>query len=357
MHQKLIWILVLLFTFSFAQDEFFEPKTTIGGYGELHYNYSKMDDSDPQKMLDFHRFVLFYGHSWTENWSFRAEVELEHNFVKGGQGELELEQAYVNYQHSPAFGFRAGVLLPSAGFINEFHEPPLFLSVERPDYAKVIIPTTWFGNGAGIYGRFNNLTYKAIVLEGLDGSAISAKNGIRDARQKGYKSNAQELLYNVSLNYDGINGLIIGGSFSYNDAFVSQDTTLGMTLVEIHAKYEANNIISVFEYGNISYDVGKTGFAVENAMGYYFDLGYDIAGLLGIRGKLVPWFRYTDYNTASAVKGAGITEKEFHFTKWLIGLSFRPINEVVFKADYGISKRESDDQEVILFNLGAGYMF
>ena len=111
---------LLLLTFSlliysnlFGQFEFFEPKTTIGGYGELHYNYKDQENSDPTKTLDFHRFVIFLGHSFSEKWSFKAEIELEHNFVKDGQGEFKLEQAFVNYHHSIYFGVQAGVILNS----------------------------------------------------------------------------------------------------------------------------------------------------------------------------------------------------------------------------------------------------
>jgi len=94
-------ILLFLFfinlnTFVYAQveiEDFFEPKTTIGGYGELHYNYEKVGDDDPKKILDFHRFVVYVGHAWTEEWSFRSEIELEHNIVKNGQGILQLEQS------------------------------------------------------------------------------------------------------------------------------------------------------------------------------------------------------------------------------------------------------------------------
>ena len=121
-------------------DEFFEPKTSIGGYGELHYNYNKVGDFAPTKTLDFHRFVLYVGHAWTEKWSFRSELELEHNLVKDGHGILQLEQAFLNYQHAEYISLQAGVLLVASSFINEYHEPVFFPSVERPEYAKYIIP-------------------------------------------------------------------------------------------------------------------------------------------------------------------------------------------------------------------------
>ncbi len=360
--QKYILFLIFVLTSSAlkAQDDFFEPKSTLGGYGELHYNVSKTDGAtESSKTLDFHRFIIFFSHAWTEKWSFKSELELEHNFVSGSEesGELELEQAYINYHHNDAFGFQVGIILPSAGFTNEYHEPPLFLSVERPDYAKYIIPTTWFGNGAAIYGRLDDFSYKMVVMEGLDGSEISATKGIRSARLKGYQANAQELLYNGRVNYNGINGLVVGGSFSYNDAYAGLDSTISTTLVEIHAKYDANNVIAVIEYGNILYDGKRMGFPIEKATGYYFDLGYDLGSSLKIEGRLIPWFRYTEYNTAASVVGGGSGEKANHYKKWLLGLSFKPMDEIIFKLDYGAKKNELSDKKDILFNLGAGYMF
>ncbi len=349
---------ILLFSFLSAQDEFFEPKTTVGGYGELHYNWSKSDGADEaKKVLDFHRFVLFYSHSWTEKWSFKSEVELEHNFVSDGEGELELEQAYINYHHNNAFGFQVGVVLPSVGFINEYHEPPLFFSVERPEYSKYIIPTTLFGNGAAIYGRYSDFSYKAVIMEGLDGASIKEKQSIRSGRVKGFKANAKELLYNGRVDYSGIPGLWLGASFSYNDAYVGVDSIISISLVEVHAKYEAKNVIALFEYGNIAYDGKDVGFNIESAMGYYFDLGYNIASFIDFDGKIIPWVRYTDYNTTSSVIGGGDSEKANHNKKWLVGLSIKPIDQVVFKLDYGVLKNDLSRIRTKLFNLGAGYMF
>ena len=47
-------------------------KTTIGGYGELHYNNFEGEDNE----LDLHRFVLFFGHEFTDSIRFFSEFEL-----------------------------------------------------------------------------------------------------------------------------------------------------------------------------------------------------------------------------------------------------------------------------------------
>ena len=77
-------------------------KTTIGGYGELHYN--KLSAQDPARdvdMIDFHRFVLFFGHEFNDKTRFYSEVELEHALVadSGGDtpGEVELEQDFIEF--------------------------------------------------------------------------------------------------------------------------------------------------------------------------------------------------------------------------------------------------------------------
>ena len=64
-----ILLIVITSNLNIAQDEFFEPGYSIGGYGELHYNSSKAGDKDPSKKMDFHRFIIYYGYNWTEKWS------------------------------------------------------------------------------------------------------------------------------------------------------------------------------------------------------------------------------------------------------------------------------------------------
>ncbi len=340
----------------YAQDEFedfFEPKTTIAGYGELHYNYEKLENHDPKKVLDFHRFVVYVGHAWSEEWSFRSEIELEHNIVKNGQGILQLEQAFLNYTYAPLLSLQAGVLMVASSFINEYHEPVFFLSVERPEYAKYIIPTTWFGNGIGAYGFYSGFDYRLVIIEGLDGSKISPSSGIRDARQKGFKANAEELLYNLRVDYVNIPGLRLGASFAANNAVVDDSTNNMVNVWEVHARYQLGGIIATFEYGDISYQTGD----LKRSQGYYLDLGYNIGHPLNWGVKIIPWVRWTDYNTAAETSAGGDSEKIYHFQKWLFGLAIFPIENVVLKADYGIKERQLDGQETELFNLGFGYNF
>ena len=351
-----IRLIVLLAVFSVnAQDEFFQPTKSIGGYGELHYNSSKQGDVDGTKTLDFHRFIIYYSASFTEAWSFFSEVELEHNFVNDGEGELELEQAFVEYR-SDKGGFKAGVILPTAGLLNEYHEPPLFLSVERPEYSKYVIPTTWFANGISAnYKPMDGLKLRVALLEDLNGEGVGS--GLRSARGKGYKTTAHDWTKNFSAEYTGLPGLRLGGSYTMNNAPINDDpdTTANVALLELHAKYVAHNIYAIFEYGNINYDGTNHTPSYKSSGGYYLDLGYNMASILNLKGKLMPWFRFSDYNQGTNDDGV-LPSKHYTITRF--GVTFWPVDKVAFKIDFGTKETEDADiKKISQLNIGVGYNF
>jgi len=357
MHKIIIGTLIcgLLTSLLFAQDDnFFEAHTTIGGYGELHYN-AQYSAKDNHETLDFHRIVLFVAHSFSEKWSLKSEFELEHNFVEAGEpgGEIALEQAFINYQFNNNLAFQAGVLLVGVGLINEFHEPPLFLSVERPDYAKYIIPSTWYGNGVSAMTTLRGFDIKAVVMEGLIADKFRAKDGIRAGRQHGYKSDARHLLYNLRADFNGLANLKIGGAIVYNQAAYNDGQTVPSFLTEIHARYETSDFIFMAEAGRIRYDTNVDGFPLNVSQGGYLDVGYDWSSLLGLDGKIISWMRFTDLNPAANT----IHSKDNRFRKKMIGISVKPVPGIVFKADFGKQTYFNGRGATTLFNLGMGYMF
>jgi len=350
---KLLHLFSILFLIMVlnAQDDFFNPGYSIGGYGELHWNRELDKDGETTKnLMDFHRFIIYYGYNWTEEWSFKSEVELEHNFVQDGDGELELEQAYVNY-HTDKWGFQGGVILPTVGLLNEYHEPPLFFSVERPDYSKYIIPTTWFGNGFALYGKVADFNLRLAILEDLEGEGINA-SGIRGARGKGYKTTGYSLVKNLSAVYTGINGLRLGGSLTLNDAPINDepDTSISVQMFEVNAKYNANNIYAVFEYGQNSFEGNNFTSPLKTSSGYYLDLGYNIGSMVNCN-KLIPWLRVSNVSTD--------VDTDSKITDYMrLGLTWWPIDNIAFKMDYGTKTKKSDsDNPTTQINLGIGYNF
>ena len=127
------------------------PRTTVAGYMEVHFNKPEFQDG----IVDFHRFILLFAHSFNDRIRFVGELELEHAFVEGLEeaGELELEQAYIDFLLTRGFNVRAGMMLMPIGIINQIHEPPSYYGVERPFVDTVIVPSTWFEVGAGVHGE------------------------------------------------------------------------------------------------------------------------------------------------------------------------------------------------------------
>lgn len=108
-------------------------RTTIGGYGEMHYNNldNKLNApwaSDDKAELDFHRFVMFIQHDFNERTRLFSEIEIEHSLSGDGkEGEVELEQAYIEYDITGTQQAKVGLFLMPVGILNETHEPDTFL--------------------------------------------------------------------------------------------------------------------------------------------------------------------------------------------------------------------------------------
>src|SRR2546426_2600659 len=88
---------------------------------------------------------------------------------------------------------RGGLLLVPLGFLTELHEPPIFLGARRPEVETLIIPSTWRENGLGVYGDLGPVSYRAYLVASLDASGFTADEGIREGRQEGAASRAEDL--------------------------------------------------------------------------------------------------------------------------------------------------------------------
>ncbi len=360
MYKKILILGVLIsttvtWTFSSSVEH-----VNIGGYGELHYNLAFSESSRLQSTLDFHRFVLFLGYNFSENWSFQSELELEHNIVDEGKGALELEQAFIQYIYSPALIFQVGVILPRVGLYNLTHEPPTFLSVERPDYTHDILPLTWFGNGLSIYGILGGFEYSLVILEGLDGSGVSITQGIRDARGEGFKGfskNGYKFLYNAALDFTGVTGLKFGLSASYNNSYVTNnlgnDINFPVYITESHLQYKSHGIWTALEIGYIYYG-NQAVIDLQSSFGYYIELGYDLGFLFGWDASLIPFLRWEETDTAwKSWSGANYGQNS---RRWMAGISFLPIHQISIKLDYSQKTHDSFSQNSTHFlNLGFGY--
>jgi hypothetical protein len=325
-------------------------RTSIGSYGELHYNNISAENGDTEE-IDYHRFVLFFGHQFTDRVHFFSEFELEHSLAGDGKpGEVELEQAYVEYALNDNTYAQTGLFLLPVGILNETHEPPTFYGVERNDVENIIIPSTWWEAGAALRGNLSGgLSWHAAVHSGL---AMPTEGGsafrVRSGRQKVAEALASDPAYTLRLKYTGFPGLELAASYQYQSD-PSQQPGDGLDsgqLFTAHAIYQHEGFGLRALYGAWKFD----GDAVEAAGadsqdGWYIEPSYRISDKWGI------YARYSDLDAARDQDK--FTQNEFGFNYW-------PTDGVVLKADFrqrdhslpGLSGRDFD-----AIDLGFGYNF
>ena len=348
----------------YGQDE----GLAIGGYGEFLYEQR----SGTGDRFDALRTVLYVGYRFDEHWVFNSEIEYEHATTSASSGttssggSTSVEFAYLEYLHNDAFHTRAGLLLVPMGFINEMHEPTTYLAAARPETERRIIPSTWRENGIGVHGALGAFDYKANIITSLNGEKFDA-NGLRGGRQKGNRAAADDFAFVGRLDWNCAEGLTVGASAFVGDTGQDGVDTSGnripathTSIAEAHVEYESHGFVVrglyagawIDDTGTFNTNTGEN--LAERMEGYYVEMGYDImAALAPDSGKaLLPFVRYERINTqASMVPGflADPTEDETILT---VGLHFRPIDQIVIKADF-----QSYDEGRDVFQIGFGYVF
>ena len=344
---------------------------SLGGYGEALYQ--NFDDQDKTDEWDFLRMVLYAGYKYNEKFVLNTELEVEHA-ADDKEGEVAVEFAYLDYLWRPELNLRGGLLLVPVGLISEYHEPTTFLSARRPDVESRIIPSTWRENGVGLFGDVAGFSYKAYLMNGLDGEDFTAA-GLRGGRQKGSKAKADDLAGVARLDYTAVDGLMIGASVYYGDSGQDLPFSLETLLYEAHLDWdwkglEVRALVAAAEVDGAA-DLNNYLLASsegepepapldpvgEQMQGWYVQVGYDLFSVLRPgEASLTPFVRYEELNTQDKVP-AGFTASGKNDTEILtVGLNFKPIAEIVTKVEYQFYDNASDSASDQL-NVGLGYIF
>jgi len=347
--------------------------TTISGYGEFNYNNYKSDTRPTQ--ADLRRFVFGLHHRFDDRLTFHSEVEFEHAVVsRDDEGEVELEQAWVNYKFSDAVNVKGGLFLIPLGILNETHEPPTYYGVERNEVETRIIPTTWRELGVGMHGLVGGgFRYDVGITTGFDSGKLDDPSvGIRSAHQEGQLANAHDLSAYGALNYRSRGLLVGGGVFAGNTGQNGASNPLlkgvdaRLTLWDVHAQYKVGRLElqAVYADGKLA-DADQLNasilatsaepFAAPNRMkGAYVQAAYHIYK----RDKL-------DFAPFVRLEGIDIRQQEDpanglfqdpanHERITTAGFNFWVHPQVVLKADV---QRYRTDPTKDRFDLGLGYMF
>ncbi|MFO0691018.1 MAG: hypothetical protein U0900_20135 [Myxococcota bacterium] len=326
---------------------------SIGGYGENRIRtFHNGGDDDRDNVYDQLRAVLYVGYKFDEHWVLNSEIEYEH----GGE-EVGVEFLTVDYMWRNEVNFRAGNLLVPMGFINEIHEPNFYFGAERPEIERLILPSTWHENGAGIWGTIaNRIEYRAYAINGFDGQNFTS-NGLRDGKQGGAEAIANDFAFVGRVDVDVVTGLMVGGSVYTGQSGQEQKSAASgterdlpdarTTIYELHAQYKAYGVslralwteAFVDEAGRLSRVLAKgpTDSIAQQMRGWYVEAGYNIMPLFyeSPRMSLEPYFRFEQYDTQRGVSDLGFSrDRTKDVDLYVAGIQFKPIPQIVFKLDF-----------------------
>lgn len=315
-------------------------KTAIGGYGEHHFNH--FDQGEDQ--VDAHRFVLFVGHQFTDDIKFFSELELEHSLAgDGAPGEVELEQAYIQWDFAEKHSLLMGQYLIPVGILNETHEPETFYGTERNRVESAIVPSTWWETGAMLQGEIApGFSYNAAIHSGLK---VDEGGTVRGGRQKSAKATAEDPAYTLRLKYTGVPGLELAATAQYQSE-ITQGLAMDDAdafLFETHAIYQTGPfaVRALWASWDIDGEIfEQTGR--DKQEGWYLEPSFKPLENLGL------FARYSEYNNSA---GLSSTEDQEYID---FGLNYWLHPRVVLKADYSDDRSDSDNDSV---NLGVGWSF
>ncbi len=367
----------------------------LGAYGELKFGTRRNPDHGGQWQTSFDaaRLVLLPTFQFTDSIVFNAEIEFEHagsGFDEDDKlhGTAEIEQLYVDFKLDPHLNVRSpGIDLVPVGYINQHHEPTLFYSVNRPELANRLVPTTWAVPAASIYGKIvDDLRYQLQVSSSLedfgsgfdartDGNSpapfptgyapgISGKDGLIFARppRGDFRQLSNDLAYALRLDYTppfvpglaGSSSVYFTPNTTPRDAYSDTGAPLrhsSLTLVDSELRYRLpgtgfearGEYVQVFfgHPGNLranndsdpTNNVGRSMYGLSGEVAYHVPIGTH----LGSEWEAVPFYRYTYENLQThGVSGTdantpiGAGKLQFHTA----GLAVFPTRQLVLKLTY-----------------------
>jgi hypothetical protein len=371
----------------------------IGMYGEIKFGSQQNPHAGGQWQngFDMGRVVLLPTYQVTDNIVFNTEIEFEHAGIAFAAddklgGAIEIEQAFFDIRFNDNFILRSpGVDLIPISFNNLYHEPTLFYSVQRPELANGLIPTTWWAPSAGFYGKIvDGLNYQFQISHSAedfgDDFAHRGENGaptpggyaagitgadalaLARAPLGDFTQMSNQPAFTGRLSYQpgflpGFAGstavyyspdVTVRGAYADDLLEDGSNRPLGknsMTIFDTEARYRVPNtgLELRAEYAHVSFgnpenlranndsdetnNVGKNMYGYSGEIAYHFKLGT----ILGSEWEAIPFYRYTRQNLQTGglfgidPNGAtGSGDMTFHD----IGVAVFPNPSLVFKLNY-----------------------
>ena len=346
-------------------------RITLGGYGEIHANFTNGTGGDH---VDLTRFVAYLGYRFEDWIQLHSETEIEGGglVAPDGDGELSIEQLYVDFLCSDRVNVRVGRFLTPLGIVNQRHEPTTFNGVERPLFETVVIPTTWSTDGLGIFGNLSERTkYELYLGSSLDGAEFDPVEGIREGRQEQLASLHEPALSGRLDWFPGrtSNDLRLGASFfaggldnGPEGVNPGVDADLEIYSADFQYSLDRWDFRGVYAYEKVN-GAASIGNNVASAIdGFYVEAARHVLPDSWKTGRwqkadAVAFVRWDQVDTQASMPDGVARDPRGARDELTFGLSFFPTSNLVLKADYQIRDDDTPAGLPERFNLGLGWSF
>ena len=368
------------------------PKATIGGYADIKYVAATGPSLDNPSRNSFNqeRMVPFIYADITDRVKFATEIEMERGGTNSpganntNQGSMQLEFAQIDYLVTEAINLRAGILLMPVGKFNLLHDSPLNDFADRPMVDRLVIPSTWFEAGAGIYGTLyptalSKLDYELYAVNGMgcnaQGSTITDLNGLRQCRGSvsrdvnDNKGIVARTAFSPRLGIEVAGSAFYGQYSNTNAAGVNnQNNNVGIYAIDWTLQRGPWELIGEAAWSRITGNQGTTLMTQgpDGMFGYYIQANYHF--MPEWLKKLAPThfsdastftasvrWETVDTDTGNKTRTAtGALSNQRELERLTIGLNFRPIEDTVFKFNYMFNTQTNTSANTVVNAPGNG---
>ena len=392
-------------------------RLTIGGYGEAVYTrnffsdkYLRYTDAGTYKddkshgRFDLPHVVLWLGYDFGRGWSLGTEIEFEHGGTESAVeieeeeageyesevergGEVALEQFWINKAWlGGKINLKMGHIIVPVGATNMYHMPTEFFTNYRPEGESTIMPCTWHETGVSLWGEVGKWRYEVMLLPGLDSDRFGRQTWVAGGAGSPYE-------FKIANSYAGafrvdnfsVKGLrlslsgYVGNSFrntlsvTANDKYKDVKGTVAIGSFDFC--YDAHDLIvrGNFDYGHLTDSelITKYNMSMRNdspspkqaigsdAISAGVEAGYDLFGIgdnAKLNGQSLYLFgRYEYYDSMYKTEGTIQDSAWCGRQRVAVGLNYRPISDIVIKAEYSIGLLDKAFNNEPSFSIGIAY--
>ncbi len=361
--------------------------TSIGGYGEIAVRGTRKGrDGEREWTGDVARLVVFVAHSFSPEISVYNEIEVEHaQACASCGGAVELEQARVDFNllDEDKLTLRGGLVLVPMGIVNVWHEPPIYHGVVRPRFDTVILPSTWRELALGFESRpLDPVRVEAYVMSGFDPTGFSA-SGLGGGRQNGSLARLDAPAFVGRVEVEPLLGAVVGVSGYAADAGPNADfydrrgepaelrlpvfgysldvrfRKMGFDWRFVYADWslpESGALMAAYDATGSRLFSDATSPVPTRIRGAYVEAAYDVLYPFGLSHQLLPFARIERDDTQAAVPDGFEQNPTQIVREYTFGLTYRPIPQVVLKADLALRNRRLGVDESSI-GFGGGFMY